>query len=105
MQETLGARLKILREKSGMTQEEIAAICNIHQATYNGYEKDRRKPDLETLTKLADVLQTSTDYLLGRYSLKEQMKTFFNAGIKTGQKAKKIYKEEKEKENKKAKKI
>ena len=101
MQETLGARLKILREKSGMTQEEIAAICNIHQATY----KDRRKPDLETLTKLADVLQTSTDYLLGRYSLKEQMKTFFNAGIKTGQKAKKIYKEEKAKENKKAKKI
>lgn len=65
--ETLGNRLKNKRKAKKMTQEEISKHLNIHQVTYQGYESDKHKPDIDTLSKLADILETSTDYLLGRY--------------------------------------
>lgn len=65
--ETLGNRLKKERKKQKITQKKIAEELNIHQVTYQGYEKDKHKPDIDTLSKLADILKTSTDYLLGRY--------------------------------------
>ena len=33
---------------------------------YQYYEGGRRRPDFETLVALADLLEVSTDYLLGR---------------------------------------
>lgn len=65
--ETLGNRLKTERKKQNMTQEEMSKLLNINRVTYQGYESDKHKPDIDTLSKLADVLKTSTDYLLGRY--------------------------------------
>lgn len=65
--ETLGNRLKAKRKAMKMTQEEISKKLNIHQVTYQGYEAGKHKPDIDTLAKLADILETSTDYLLGRY--------------------------------------
>ncbi len=66
--ETLGSRLKARRKECELTQVQIAEKLNINQVTYLGYEKDKHKPDVDTLAKLADILHTSTDYLLGRYS-------------------------------------
>lgn len=65
--ETLGNRLKAKRKVMKMTQEELSKLLNINRVTYQGYESDKHKPDIDTLAKLADILETSTDYLLGRY--------------------------------------
>jgi transcriptional regulator with XRE-family HTH domain len=63
----LDTRLKEKRQKFKLTQQQIADALKINQVTYQGYEKGKHEPDLKTLLKLADLFETSTDYLLGRY--------------------------------------
>ncbi|MCY9516405.1 helix-turn-helix domain-containing protein [Paenibacillus apiarius] len=63
-----GIRIAELREGKGWTQEELAELLGITRAALSHYEKDRRKPDFETLTKLADQFEVSIDYLVGRLS-------------------------------------
>lgn len=59
-------RLVELRKSKKLTQQELADKLNISRATYAQYEIGRRKPDYETLEKLADFYKVSIDYLLGR---------------------------------------
>lgn len=61
-----GNRIAELREKKGWTQEELAASIGITRAALSHYEKNRRKPDFETLMQLADIFEVSIDYLIGR---------------------------------------
>ncbi|CAH0119370.1 MULTISPECIES: helix-turn-helix domain-containing protein [unclassified Paenibacillus] len=61
-----GNRIAELREKKGWTQEELAASIGITRAALSHYEKNRRKPDFETLMQLADLFEVSIDYLIGR---------------------------------------
>ena len=68
---TVGERLKKNRKSQKMTQQDLADLLNINRVTYQGYESDKHKPDIDTLAKLADVLHTSTDYLLGRFESTE----------------------------------
>ncbi|MEK5058200.1 helix-turn-helix domain-containing protein [Paenibacillus shunpengii] len=68
-----GHRIAELREKRGMTQEELSSVLEITRASLSHYEKGRRKPDFETLTKLADTFNVSVDYLLGRTSQPEMV--------------------------------
>ncbi len=62
----LNERLKACREKKGYTQTFISEKLDVNKATLSSYESGRRKPDYETLTKLADIYEVSIDYLLGR---------------------------------------
>lgn len=59
-------RLKESRLECEYTQKEMAAFLNITQQTYSDYETGRTNPDIDTLTKIADVLNVTIDYLLGR---------------------------------------
>lgn len=61
----LGNRLKKLRLEKKLTQLQIAQKVNISEARYNLYENNKRQPDYELLKNLAEVLETTTDYLLG----------------------------------------
>lgn len=61
-----GNRIAELREQRGWTQEELATSVGITRAALSHYEKNRRKPDFETLTRLADRFNVSIDYLIGR---------------------------------------
>ena len=81
--EKLALNLKQARKKSKMTQEEVAKIINRTRETYCRYEIGTLKPDLETLSILADLFQTSTDWLLGRY--KDHIINSFKDGIKKGE--------------------
>ncbi|NLP27155.1 MAG: helix-turn-helix domain-containing protein [Clostridiales bacterium] len=62
---TIGSRVRDLRDSQGLTQEALAAKLGVARATLASWETGRRSPDAETLKKLASVLQTTTDYLLG----------------------------------------
>lgn len=61
-----GYRIATLRDKQGWTQEELAKRLGISRAALSHYEKNRREPDYETLTKLADLFHVSIDFLVGR---------------------------------------
>lgn len=58
-------RLKELRLEKGMTQQQIASLLNIKQQSYTRYEYGTGEPSLQTLIKLAEIFEVSTDYLLG----------------------------------------
>lgn len=59
--------LRYYREQAGYkTAKEFADILNIPYNTYTAYENQKREPKLEMLIKIADLLQVSTDDLLGR---------------------------------------
>jgi transcriptional regulator with XRE-family HTH domain len=57
-------RLKELRMQKGISQKEFAHITNLNYAQYNRYEMGDRMPSTDTISKLADALGVSVDYLL-----------------------------------------
>jgi len=62
----LSQRLRSARKYRGLTQEELAIKVKTTKATISNYENGHSSPHNEMLTFLADVLNVSTDYLLGR---------------------------------------
>lgn len=59
-------RLKELRTKKNMTQDELGKILNVSGKTIGTWERDSRQPNIETINALANYFNVSTDYLLGR---------------------------------------
>ena len=57
-------RLKELRQKFGLTQSELAAKISSTKSSISHWEKGDWEPDYETLIKLANILNCSTDYLI-----------------------------------------
>lgn len=62
----IGKRLKELRIRKGLSQEELGSIIGVTKVSICGYENNTRFPSLDNLIKLANTLETTTDYLLGR---------------------------------------
>lgn len=62
----LGARLKRLREKKGVSQQTVADHLGIDRTTYTRYELGISKPKYHNLRILADYFGTSPDFLLGQ---------------------------------------
>lgn len=61
--------LKYYREKSGYkTAKDFADVLNIPYTSYVAYENKGREPKYEMLCKIADLLEVSTDDLLGQTS-------------------------------------
>ncbi len=62
-----GRRLKEVRELRGFTQSELAAGAKIKPVMVSHFETGARgHASADTLVKLANALQVSIDYLLGR---------------------------------------
>ena len=57
-------RLRGLREDRELTQEDMAALLQVHQTTYSDYEREEVNIPLAALKKLAIFFDTSTDYIL-----------------------------------------
>lgn len=60
-----GKNLKILRTESGKTQQQVADYLGLSRGAYSHLENERNEPDQETLVKIANYFDVSTDYLLG----------------------------------------
>jgi len=56
MKTIVGKNLKILREKSGFTQAQVADFLGINRSTYSNYESGDREAPLDILEKSADLL-------------------------------------------------
>ena len=59
--------LKKERLKNGLTQAQVAERLGVSQAQYARWESGGRNPKYETIKKLADVFNTTTEALNGRY--------------------------------------
>ena len=59
-------RIGDLRTDADLTQKKVAKYLNMHLTVYRRYEKGERELPVWALIKLADLYQTSTDYILGR---------------------------------------
>ena len=58
---TIGNNLRCLRQSLGMTQEQAAERLNITRQTLSSYETNRTQPDIEMLSRLAELYQTDLD--------------------------------------------
>ncbi|QLF55200.1 helix-turn-helix domain-containing protein [Streptococcus sp. oral taxon 061] len=58
--------LKELRKQKKLTQTELASKLNISQKSYSNWESGKAEPTLDNIIKLANILDTTTDELLGR---------------------------------------
>ena len=58
--------LRIARLKSGLSQREVAERLNVNINTVSRWENGTQKIQIDNLVMLADLYNSSTDYLLGR---------------------------------------
>lgn len=62
---SLGQRIKDRRKEKKFTQIEVARRLGIDNTTISKWESDVYEPDADTLAKLAELFDTTSDYLLG----------------------------------------
>ena len=63
-------RVKDLRIERGWTQGELARQLSTNQQTVSRYEAEDRGLAVETIKKLCDLFGVTSDYLLGRSSIR-----------------------------------
>lgn len=59
-------RLKELRKEHGFTQKYVADVLGFSDKGYGYYELGQREPSIDTLNKLCDLFDVTSDYLIGR---------------------------------------
>lgn len=60
----LGNRIRIAREKKGITQEELADRVNISPSHISVIERGVKTARIDTVVRIANELDVSADYLL-----------------------------------------
>ena len=58
-------RIRNLREDRDWTQQQVADMLHTSRTSYCAYENGKTEIGLEHLIHLAEIYQTSVDYLLG----------------------------------------
>ena len=61
---TFGEKVRQLRKRKKLTQEQLAELIGTHESHIGRYEKDQSAPSAPALKKLAKVFNVSVDYLL-----------------------------------------
>jgi transcriptional regulator with XRE-family HTH domain len=62
----MGQRIRSIRKKQGMTQENMATRCGLHWTYIGGLERGERNPTLTTMKRIAEGLKVDIHALLGR---------------------------------------
>lgn len=64
--EAFRERLRTARDLRGLSQGELGRRAGLPSSSIAHFEGGSRKPSFDTLRKLANALEVTTDYLLGR---------------------------------------
>ena len=67
--------IKELRKQKHLTQKDLAKLMHVSQQTIGAWETERAIPGSDTLALLANLFNVSTDYLLGRDTKEDDLKT------------------------------
>jgi len=68
----MGDRLRELRLRKSLSQEEVAKQIGITRSAYSHYEINNRQPVYETLKKLAVLFNVSLDYMIGGETVRQE---------------------------------
>ena len=71
----IGKNIRNLRKESGMTQDELAEELNVTRQALSNWERGKTEPDIETLTKIAEILDVSVEELIYGEEREEEHKT------------------------------
>jgi transcriptional regulator with XRE-family HTH domain len=74
----LGQRVRELRERSALSQEQLAERADLHWTYVSGVERGRRNPGLNILARLARALRVTLPALVT--DLRPQMKVRIRRG-------------------------
>lgn len=61
---SIGETIASFRKQKGMTQNELAEKMNVTDKAVSKWERDLSCPDINTISKLADILDVSVEELL-----------------------------------------
>lgn len=61
-----GERLRLIREKRDVTQEQLAAALKTSRQLIGSYENGAHRPGVDRLERIVEYLRTNIDYLMGR---------------------------------------
>ena len=82
---------KHIREKSGLTQQQLADKLGISRSAVGLYEKGEREPNFETLELIADTFNVDMNYLLGKKPSTEVIPDTYYFNPETSKIAQEIY--------------
>jgi transcriptional regulator with XRE-family HTH domain len=63
-QKKLGVKVKITREESGLSQDQLSELAQIHRTYLSGIENGSRNPTLDVLIRLSDALKITLSDLM-----------------------------------------
>lgn len=63
-------RMRELRKGNNLTMKQLGVLVGVSESTISFYETGRHEPDISTLKSIADALNTSIDYLIGRSDIR-----------------------------------
>lgn len=63
---SFGKRLLEARKRKGVSQEDLAKDLGTKGPVIGRYERDEMKPSIEVAAKMAELLDVSLDYLVGK---------------------------------------
>lgn len=69
-------RLKLLRERKGLTQEELGKKLHLGKSSISMYERGDRVPNHDILVNISNLFDVSIDYLLGKTEIKKYTEPF-----------------------------
>ena len=71
---SFGQTIKSLRREANMTQENLAELLSISPQAISRWETDVAMPDISLLPPLANIINVTTDYLLGMETYQKDMR-------------------------------
>lgn len=63
-------RVQLLLDEKDLNQKDLAQLAGVTEVTISRYMTGNRKPRVEIANKIAEVLDTTTDYLLGNSDIR-----------------------------------
>lgn len=87
MTTSLGERLRVAIEQTGVSQTTLAEALGVSQPAVSAWCADRRTPRAESVIKIADMLGVSVDWLLLGRRLEVSEQRAYDAGFRAGVRA------------------
>jgi transcriptional regulator with XRE-family HTH domain len=66
-------RITLLRKEKGMSQIALSLQLNLSQKMISSYETGKNEPSLSTLERMADIFDTSIDYIIGYTDIRQPL--------------------------------
>ncbi len=74
-------RITLLRKEKGISQVSLAMKLNFSQKMISAYENGKSEPSISTLKRLAEIFDTSVDYLINYTDIRNPIDKIAQSGL------------------------